>query len=174
MSFPSADFGLSPKSSCFHIPARTASDKTFIDTNPLNSHQLGLHEAANDRYSSEKDKAIRRRVYDVLRTFDGYVTCSLGLPRSLRGLGHVGTSIDAPYLGQPEMLLAANANLDLLDFMGDTRETLYIIKTSTRAETSSVVGTRQMQEFDNALDRWVQNHPAFAQITDNELSTCSK
>jgi hypothetical protein len=43
-----------------------------------------------------------------------------------------------------------------------------------RAETSSVVGTRQMQEFDNALDRWVQNHPAFAQITDNELSTCSK
>ena len=164
----------SPRSSCFHIPAHTASDKTFTDTNPINSHQLGLHGAANDRYASEKDKTIRRRVYDVLRTFDGYVTCSLGLPRSLRGLGHVGTSIDAPYLGQPEMLLAANVDLDLLDIMGDTRENLYMINTSMRAEASSVVSTRQLQEFDNALDRWVQKYPAFAQITDNELSSCSK
>jgi hypothetical protein len=113
-------------------------------------------------------------VYDVLRTFDGYVTCSLGLPRSLRGLGQVGTSIDAPYLGQPEMLLAANANLDLVDILGDTRENLYLIKSVTRAETPSAVGTRQLQEFDAALDRWVQKYPAFAQITDAELSSCTK
>jgi hypothetical protein len=72
------------------------------------------------------------------------------------------------------MLLAANANLDLLDIMGDTRENLYTIKTSMRAETSPVVGTRQLQEFDSALDRWVQKYLAFAQITDNELPTCSK
>jgi len=147
---------------------------TYVSMAGYAAHQLGLHGAANDRYASEKDKTIRRRVYDVLRTFDGYVTCSLGLPRSLRGLGHVGTSIDAPYLGQPEMLLAANVNLDLLDIMGDTRENLYMINTSMRAEASSVVSTRQLQEFDNALDRWVQKYPAFAQITDNELSSCSK
>jgi len=147
---------------------------TYVSMAGYAAHQLGLHGAANDRYASEKDKTIRRRVYDVLRTFDGYVTCSLGLPRSLRGLGHVGTSIDAPYLGQPEMLLAANVNLDLLDIMGDTRENLYMINTSMRAETSSVVSTQQLQEFDNALDRWVQKYPAFAQITDNELSSCSK
>jgi len=72
------------------------------------------------------------------------------------------------------MLLAANVDLDLLDIMGDTRENLYMINTSMRAEASSVVSTRQLQEFDNALDRWVQKYPAFAQITDNELSSCSK
>ena len=149
------------------------SNEDVLETVGSRDHNSAVR-GGNDAYSSDKDKAIRRRVYDVLRTFDGYVTCSLGLPRSLRGLGHVGTSIDAPYLGQPEMLLAANANLDLLDILGDTRETLYMAKAGTRAGSPSVVGTRQLQEFECALDRWVQKYPAFGQITDDELSSCSK
>ena len=106
--------------------------------------------------------------------FDAYVTCSLGLPRNLRRLGQVGNSIDAPYLEQPEMLLAANANLDLLDILGDTREKLYMTKTMARTEKPSAVDTRQLQRFDEALEQWVQKYPTFAQITDGNLSACTK
>jgi len=105
---------------------------------------------------------------------DAYVTCSLGLPRGLRSTGHAGSSIDASYLEQPEMLLAANANVAVLDILGDTREKLYMIKPEGRTETPSVVETRQLQEFDRALLRWQQNYPTFAQATDNNLATCTK
>jgi len=72
------------------------------------------------------------------------------------------------------MLLAANANLDLLDILGDTREKLYMIKLPAKTEKPSVVDIRQLEQLDGALDRWLEKYPTFAPITDDNLSSSTK
>ena len=130
--------------------------------------------AASARHLSKKERVIRQRVYITLRIFDAYVTSSLGLPRNLRAIEPAGDTTNAPSIDCPEMLLAADANVELLEILGAAVENAYFTDAIAKDDGSTAVQHHQLREVGKNLERWARKYPVFAQVTDDNLSTCSK
>lgn len=130
--------------------------------------------AARADHLPERERAIRQRVYIALRTFDAYVTSSLGLPRSLRAIEPAGDTTNASSIDCPEMLLAANANMELLEILGTTIDKAYFTDTIARNKGSTSVEYSQLREVGRKLERWAKKYPAFAGLTDDNLPMCTK
>ena len=130
--------------------------------------------AANARHLPDKERVIRQRVYITLRIFDAYVTSSLGLPRNLRAMALAGDTTNAPFIDSHEELLAADANIELLDILGTAVEKSYFTDAIAKSHASTAVQHKQLREVDRELERWGHRYPVFAQITDDTLATCTK
>lgn len=72
------------------------------------------------------------------------------------------------------MLLATNANVEVLEILGHTREKVYMTDTFKRGDSSTVVDPRHLQDLSRALDLWALKYPIFAQVTNDNLATCTK
>ena len=132
--------------------------------------------AANASHLPEKERVIRQRVYITLRTFDAYVTSSLGLPRNLRAIEPTGDTTDASSkdIDCPEMLTAADANVELLEILGTAVEKAYFSDTTARNQGFRVVQYNQLREVGKRLERWERKYAVFAQVTDENLLICTK
>ena len=117
---------------------------------------------------------IRQRVYTTLRTFDAYVTSSLGLPRNLRAIEPAGDTTNASSIDCHEMLIAADANMELLEILGTAVEKAYFTDAIARNQGSTVVQYNQLHEVGRKLERWARKYPVFAQLTDDNLPICTK
>ena len=117
---------------------------------------------------------IRQRVYITLRIFDAYVTSSLGLPRNLRAIEPAGDTTDASSIGCHEMLVAADANMELLEILGTVVEKAYFTDAIAGNAGSTVVQYNQLREVGRKLDRWARKYPVFAQVTNEDLPACTK
>ena len=137
-------------------------------------HQLGLHEAASASHLDEIDRVVGHRAYTALRCFDAYVTCSLGLPRTLRAIEPAGNTTVAPDIGHFEMLLAADANIELLDIMGATVEKAYFTDVTAKKGGPTLVQFERVREGGQMLERWAQRYPDFALGTHHDLTSCTK
>ena len=96
---------------------------------------------------------IRQRVYITLRIFDAYVTSSLGLPRNLRAIEPAGDTTDASSIGCHEMLVAADANMELLEILGTVVEKAYFTDAIAGNTGSTVVQYNQLRKVGRKLDR---------------------
>lgn len=85
-----------------------------------------------------------------------------------------GDTTNAPSIDCHEELLAADANIELLDILGTAVEKSYLTDTIARNHASTAVQHKQLREADRELERWGQKYPVFAQITDDSLATCTK
>ncbi len=111
----------------------------------------------------------------VLRMFDTYVSCSIGLPRSVRTIGSSDVSTNAPQIDTTEMLLAANANVDILGVLGDAVERMYFkSNVAKQKQGANVVERQDLEDLQIALDRWAQDYPTFSRVSEEDLPTCSK
>lgn len=110
----------------------------------------------------------------MVRTLDAYVTCSLGLPRNLRALDTLEAPTDAPFVDNREMLLASNANVDLLEILGQAREKTYFTDAAAAGESPTVVNPKHLHELSGTLDRWAQKYPYFSHSISGDLDSCTK
>jgi len=135
-----------------------------------------MHDVANQFWLSGKERIIRQRTLVTLRIYDAYVTSSLGLPRNLRVNDTTGDGIptDAPFIASPEMLTAANANVELLEIMSNTRESVFFTDTTTPGQTSQVISTARLQSLSMALDRWALKYRVFTNAADDASKTSTK
>ena len=105
------------------------------------------------------------------------MTSSLGLPRSLRPLA-VGTMVEvapAPFVDDHEMLVAANANEELLHILSQAREKAYLANERQSVHGTKFLDAGHLREFDQALKGWMGKYPTFTRETDpGHLVTCSK
>jgi hypothetical protein len=130
--------------------------------------------AANNRDLPEKERLTRQRTYNTLRTFDAYVTSSLGLPRQFRIIQSTDHSAESSFIDCPEMLLAADANLELLDILGITLEKVYFTDATAGNQASKVYQYNQLREVGGKLEEWARKYTVFTQLTAGSLATCTK
>jgi hypothetical protein len=138
--------------------------------------QLGLHDVANHFWLSEKERVIRQRIFLILSAFEAHVTGSLGLPRNLRVNDTIGNSIptDAPYIASPEMLTASNANVELLEIMSRSRESVFFTNTMTPGQSSKTISTARLEEVSTTLSRWALKYKVFKRNTEDESAISIK
>jgi hypothetical protein len=145
----------------------------------LSSHsrqQLGLHDVANRFWLSEKERVTRQRLFSTLRSFDAYVKSSLGLPRNLRVDDTIGNGMptDAPYIASPEMLTASNANVELLEIMSSSRESVFFANTTTPGQSSKSITTSRLDEVSTTLSRWALKYKVFRHNTNSDSAISIK
>ena len=138
--------------------------------------QLGLHDVANHFWLSGKERVTRQRLFSTLRSFDAYVTSSLGLPRNLRVDDAIGNGMptDAPYIASLEMLTASNANVELLEIMSSSRESVFFANTMTPGQSSKTISTSRLDEVGTTLSRWALKYKVFKHNTDNDSAISIK
>ena len=117
---------------------------------------------------------MRHRIYMAVKTFDTYVTSSLGLPRTLRHSQAASQPKDAPYMGSLDALLAADANVELLDLLGATIDKAYFTNMASKAQDCPVVRFDQLREVGKKLADWAQRYAPPTQLAPDNLSKCSK
>jgi hypothetical protein len=137
-------------------------------------HQLGLHDAANAFWLPNKDRIIRQRTFITLRIFDTYVTSSLGLPRNLRSANAASIPTETSYIASPEMIAASNANLELLDILGDTRESIFCTDATTQGGSSYLISGVRLHELSATLDQWASKHHVSTKTTGDSALTSTK
>lgn len=137
-------------------------------------YQLGLHDVANASWLSERERVIRHRTFIALRTFDAYVTSSLGLPRNLRGTDSVNIQKKSLYIAEPEMITAADTNLVLLDILSDARETIFLTDPTTPSGSSYLISAARLYESSTELDRWAKKYDVPPEATDGSTATSTK
>lgn len=138
------------------------------DLSYLCRHQLGLHKAASARHLPEKIRATAQRVYNAIRIFDAYTTCSLGLPRTFRGTGQSTPSLDAPFIAESGMLHATDANLELLDILGSDLEKMCLSNATTEGKDPTAAELEWSGDLSRELLQWDLKYPIFAHIPENE------
>ena len=112
----------------------------------------------------------------VLSVFEAYVTSSLGLPRNLRVNDTTGSRVftDAPYIASPEMLTASNANVELLEIMSSSRESVFFTNTMTPGQSAKTISTARLEEVSTTLSRWTLKYKVFKHNTDGDSATSIK
>lgn len=140
----------------------------------MSRYQLGLHEAPKGIGMSEREQVTRQRTFIALRIFDGYVTSSLGLPRSLRVFDALGNCTDGPHIASVQMLAAANANLELIEVLGNAREIIFFNSSMTQIEESHMTSAENLREVSGALDQWASKHGALLQSSDGTFANSSR
>ena len=120
--------------------------------------------AESAHHLPERDRVVRQRVYITIRILDVYVSTFLGLPCSLRAIGIPSETPYAPYIGHPEMLLATDANVQLLQILGTAVEESYFTNYNTTTSGSHVVRYASISDAGRKLDEWARTYPAFAQV----------
>jgi len=113
-------------------------------------------------------------MFITLRIFDGYVTSFLGMPRNLRVMDSTSNFTDAPYVASLEMLTAANANMDLLEILSETRESNFFTNITTPIASSNVISAVRLEELSMTLDRWAMKYHLLTGATNNNHATSSK
>ena len=96
---------------------------------------------------------IRQRVYITLRIFDAYVTSSLGLPYNLRAIEPARDTTDASSIDCHEMLVAADANIELLEILETVLEKAYFTNAITGNTGPLVVQYSQLRKVSRKLER---------------------
>ena len=117
---------------------------------------------------------IWQRVYVALRTFDAYSTCLLGLPRKLHVIEPATDPMDASSIDSPEMTLAADANMELLDILGTAVERRYFRGADTNSAGPVSVQYNQLSEVGSKLERWTRKYAAVDQVTESSLGRCTR
>jgi hypothetical protein len=130
------------------------------------SHQLGLHQAAKSLYLSEKEKVLSQRLYITTRTFDAYITSSLGLPPNFHAVDAPGHFTEAPYISDKRMLAVASANVELLEIMSNTRERMFFTDAVARKGGSAIIALDQLEELSKTLDQWASRYDVSRQASD--------
>lgn len=144
-------------------------------TVPFCRSQLGLHDLADASTVSERDRVLRQRAQCTLRIFDAYVTSSLGLPRSGQPPAVQQHVVPAPFVDDYEMLLAANANADLLGILSEARERVYLANDRQSSNGTRLVGADQLRDFARSLELWAEQYPTFGpDCGATDPATCSK
>ena len=73
------------------------------------------------------------------------------------------------------MLVAANANAELLCILSQAREKVYLANDRQAANGTRLVDASQLREFAQSLEQWAVKFPAFTPNTDPAfLATCPK
>lgn len=78
------------------------------------------------------------------------------------------------FIGSYEQLLAADANLELLDILGATLEKAYFNDLSTRNQGSTIVKYDQFRQVGIELENWARKYAILIQVADDDLTTCTK
>jgi len=137
----------------------------------ISSHQLGLHQAASAFYLPERTRVTGQKVYDAIRAFDVYVTCSLGLPRTIRALDSTRDSLDASFIASHEELMAANANTALLEIMASAVEKTHRIQEISGDQELAVDDSPSLTQ---ELAQWELKYAGFAWIPDDDTTSHPK
>jgi hypothetical protein len=119
---------------------------------------LGLHQAAKSVHLSEKGKVLSQQLYITTRTFDAYITSSLGLPRNFRAIEAPGHLTEAPYINDNAMLAVASANVELLDIMSNAREKMFFTDAAAQVGGPAIIALDQLEELSKALDQWASRY----------------
>lgn len=81
----------------------------------------------------------------------------------------------APFIDHREMLMAANANAELLGILSKARERVYLANDIQSVNATRMVGANQLHDFAQSLEEWARRHPIFSPDTDaGYLAMCSK
>lgn len=140
---------------------RYSCQRTFADCSIRCRYQLGLHDTADALELPEKERVVRQRMLISLRIFDAYITSSLGFPRNLRVVKASNDPTDAPYIESSEMLTASNANLELLEILSTTRESIFFADAAKENKSPNLVSAARLQELSTTLDRWALKYHFF-------------
>jgi hypothetical protein len=133
-----------------------------------------LHDFANASWLSDRECVTRQRTFIALRIFDAYVTSSLGLPRNLRATDTVSIQKESLYIAEPEMITAANANLEVLDILSDARESIFFTDIATPAGNSYLISAIRLHELSTKLDLWAEKYRVSTQASDKGTATSTK
>ena len=92
-------------------------------------------------------------MFIALRIFDAYITSSLGLPRSLRVTNpSYIIPTDATFIESHEMLVASNANLELLEIMSTARESIFFTDTTTPGQPRLISAALLRETNESSID----------------------
>jgi hypothetical protein len=152
-----------------HSSSNSTHKRPYADWPHYYRHQLGLHDAANAFWLSDKERIIRQRTFITLRIFDTYVTSSLGLPRNLRPTDLANLPTESSYIACSEMIAAANANLELLDILSEARE-IFFTDASAPGGSTYFISAARLHELNTTLDRWARKYNVSTQHPDDSVS----
>jgi hypothetical protein len=152
-----------------HSSSNSTHKRPYADWPNYYRHQLGLHDAANAFWLSDKERIIRQRTFITLRIFDTYVTSCLGLPRNLRPTDLASLPTESSYIACPEMIAAANANLELLDILSEARE-IFFTDGSAPGGSSYFISAARLHELNTTLDRWARKYHVSTQHPDDSAA----
>jgi hypothetical protein len=137
-------------------------------------HQLGLHKADKALYLPETVRITSQHVYNTIRMFDTYVTCSLGLPRVLRADRVSKSPKDAPHIAPIHMVHASFANTELLEIMGSAMERIYFNDAVVEVEDTTQSELGEWGDISEDLLQWDAKWPIFAQFSDRDVAKGTK
>lgn len=81
---------------------------------------------------------------------------------------------NAPDIGTPERLAAANATADLLEGLSNTCENVFFTSVTISGSSSNIINSARLHELSNELDKWALKYDALTRSTEDGPSNCIK
>jgi len=117
---------------------------------------------------------LSQRLYITTRTFDAYITSSLGLPRNFRAIETPGHFAEAHYISDKTMLAVASANVELLEILSNMREKMFFTDAVARKGGSAIIALDQLEELSKTLDEWAFKYNVSARTSDAGFADFTK